>query len=77
MKPPVSRVEKIGLTVVKVGVEAGGSGWEWDLLLRSDAHHDNSLCNQVLEKKHLDEARERGAGVIDIGDCFLCDAGKV
>lgn len=45
-------------------------------LLRSDAHHDNPHCNRELEKRHLDEALEREAGIIDIGDLFCAMQGK-
>ena len=76
MKPPIRQIKKIGKTVVQIHVEAQPSNWEWDLLLRSDAHHDNSLCDQALEKKHLDEAKERGAGILDIGDNFCAMQGK-
>lgn len=49
---------------------------EFWFLLRSDVHHDNVHCDWVLEKKHLDQARERGAGIIETGDTFCCMQGK-
>lgn len=51
-------------------------GWEQWFLLRSDVHHDNPKCNQELEKKHLDEAKECGAYIIDNGDLFCAMQGK-
>lgn len=54
--------------VVTIKVDAIASGWEQWILLRSDAHHDNSDCDVKLEKKHLDQAKERGAGILDFGD---------
>ena len=46
------------------------------VLLTSDRHHDNPHCNQELEKKHLDEAKERNAVIIDYGDLFCAMQGK-
>lgn len=51
------------------------SGEFW-ALLRSDAHHDNTYADWSLERQHLDEARERGAVVIDGGDLFCAMQGK-
>ncbi len=42
---------------------------QW-FLLRSDAHHDSPYARNAIEKRHLDEAAERGAGVLDFGDLF-------
>ena len=42
--------------------------WEQWFLLSSDRHHDNAHTNQKLEKRHLEQAVERGAGIIDVGD---------
>jgi len=52
------------------------AGWEQWFLLRSDVHHDNPKSDRRLEKKHLDQAKERGAGVIDAGDLFCAMQGK-
>lgn len=49
---------------------------EWAFLLRGDAHHDNVHALHDLERKHLDQAVERGAGVIDVGDLFCAMQGK-
>ncbi len=46
------------------------------ILLRSDAHHDNPGCRQDLERKHLEEALERQAAIIDCGDLFCAMQGK-
>jgi len=45
-------------------------------LLRSDAHHDNGHTDQAMEKRHLREAVERGAAVLDIGDLHCAMQGK-
>jgi hypothetical protein len=62
--------------VATVRFEACNSGREFWVLLRSDAHHDNPHCDQALEKKHLEQAKERGAAIIDNGDLFCVMQGK-
>lgn len=52
------------------------AGWEQWILLRSDAHHDHPRCNQTLEKKHLEQAKERNALILDAGDTFCAMQGK-
>lgn len=61
------------VTTVRMDFTAGSEAW---FLLRSDAHHDNQHCNHKLERKHLDMAKERGAGIIDAGDYFCSMQGK-
>jgi hypothetical protein len=50
--------------------------WEQWFLLSSDRHHDNAHTNWDLEKKHLDEAVQKNAGVLDFGDLFCAMQGK-
>jgi hypothetical protein len=69
-QPPLRSVSRPSKTVVRVEVDASAKGFEWWVLLSSDRHHDNAYCNQKAEKAHLDLAKERGAGIIDIGDLF-------
>jgi hypothetical protein len=45
-------------------------------LLRSDAHHDNPHCDEAMELRHLKEAREKGAGIIDNGDLACAMQGR-
>lgn len=52
------------------------AGWEQWFLLRSDAHHDNLHADWSLEKKHLEQAKERNAGIFDGGDCLCLMQGK-
>jgi len=61
--------------VVRVKIDCNKQKEHW-FLLRSDAHHDNPYCDQELEKKHLDEAMEKGAGILDCGDLFCAMQGK-
>jgi hypothetical protein len=42
---------------------------QW-FLLRSDVHFDNPKSDRKMERRHLDQARERNARVFDFGDLF-------
>lgn len=65
----------ISPNVVNVNIDCRKKKDHW-FLLRGDAHHDNPKCKQDLEEKHLKEALERDAGIIDVGDLFCCMQGK-
>jgi len=56
--------------------ELSGVNDERWFLLSSDRHHDSMHCDWDLEKKHLDEAVRRGAGIIDLGDLYDAMQGK-
>lgn len=49
---------------------------EWWFLLSGDRHHDNPHALHSLERKHLDEAVARNAGVLDVGDLFCAMSGR-
>lgn len=55
---------------------AVSSQWEQWFLLRSDAHHDHMQCDRDMEHRHLAEAIERDAIILDIGDLFCAMQGK-
>ena len=46
------------------------------VLLSFDRHHDNPKSDNRLEKRHLEQARERNAVIIDGGDLFCAMQGK-
>ena len=46
------------------------------VLLSFDRHHDNPKSNNVMEKRHLEQAREKNAIIIDGGDLFCAMQGK-
>lgn len=50
--------------------------FEQDFLFTADRHWDNPKSLQDLQIKHLDEALDRHAGVIDFGDLFCAMQGK-
>jgi len=61
---------------VRMAVPAASSDFEAWFLLMADVHWDNPKCKRDLLKKHLDEAKARGAGIIDAGDFFCAMQGK-
>ena len=70
------KLETVTPNVHTIRFEGVHADWEQWILLRSDVHHDNVHCDQAFEKRHLDEARERNALVIDGGDLFCAMQGK-
>ncbi len=50
--------------------------WERWFFVCSDQHWDNPHCNRELYKRHLDQAVERNAGIIMVGDLFCLMQGK-
>jgi hypothetical protein len=62
--------------VLTVRFAAVKSGWEQWLLLSGDRHHDNVHCDRRLEHYHLEQARDREALIIDVGDLFCAMQGK-
>lgn len=69
-------IEKCGPNVHVVKIDFDSSKNEQWFLLRSDAHHDSADCDRVMEKKHLDQALERNALIIDYGDVFDAMQGR-
>ena len=60
----------------KIDIRLDRVGDEQRVLLMSDVHWDNPKCDWALLKKHLTEARDYDAPVIDNGDFFDCMGGK-
>jgi hypothetical protein len=52
------------------------AGFEQWYLLSSDHHRDNPKCKDELVLKHLNQAKERNAGILMFGDYFCCMQGK-
>jgi len=70
------KIESNGANVLTVKFSGISSGWEQWILLSADRHHDNIYCDRGLEKRHLEEAKERDAYVLDFGDLFCAMQGK-
>jgi hypothetical protein len=69
-------VEQDDPRVMTIRMEPTGPGWRQDFLLRSDAHRDNLYNVWEVEKRHLDQAKERGAGILDMGDMSCVMQGR-
>lgn len=50
--------------------------WEQWFLIGSDAHIDNPHCMQSLKRHHMNQAVEKGAGIIELGDTLDAMQGK-
>lgn len=70
------RINHVGPNSTAIYFDKIAKGWEQWILLRSDVHHDNPKCDQKLEKKHLEQAKEYDAIIIDNGDLFCAMQGK-
>ncbi len=49
---------------------------EFWFLITSDAHWDSADCDREMMKRHLDEAKQKQAGIIDNGDWYDLMQGK-
>ena len=52
------------------------SGWQKWILLSSDRHFDSPHSDRALQKQHLEQAKERDALIVDVGDFFDAMQGK-
>jgi len=71
--PPAPKwsAKKTYKNVVTVDVPARRDAeWEQWFMLSGDRHWDSPHSDHKLMKQHLDEAKNRQAGIIDIGDLF-------
>lgn len=60
-------------TIVRIQFK---NAFEQSFLISSDRHWDNPKSNQELQRKHLEQAKKKRAGVIDLGDFFCAMQGK-
>lgn len=51
-------------------------GWECWFLLTTDRHWDNPMSDRAMQRRHLDEALKRRAGIFDAGDLFCAMQGR-
>ena len=77
LKPPRWTVEEKRRNVHQLRLtETLKSGTEAWLLWMADEHWDNPACNLELLKQHHDEAIERRALIVKVGDTFCAMQGK-
>jgi len=70
------KVKQLSRNVHTVTFDLTSVDQEQWFLLSSDRHHDNAHTDWDLEAKHLKEAVNRQAGIIDIGDMHCAMQGK-
>ena len=71
------KVDSLSRSVVRVSMTAKKTvGWERWFLLSSDRHHDNAHTDHGMERRHLQEALEKQAGIVDAGDLHCAMQGK-
>ena len=75
-KNPKWTCKELSRNVHRVTFDLNSRSGKAYVLLRSDAHHDNPDCLQSMEKRHLDQAKERNAPIIDNGDAFCAMQGR-
>jgi hypothetical protein len=78
MKLPfaVERVDGANCVLTVRNLMRIGKGWEQWFLLVTDRHLDNPHADRALMRKHLDQAKERRAGVMEAGDLFCAMQGR-
>lgn len=59
-----------------VSIDANTADFEFPVLLSGDRHIDNRDSDLQRQRRHLDQAVARGAGVIDVGDLFDAMQGR-
>lgn len=65
---PYTTTELPGVLIVTF--EKYKKGWNQKFLLTSDRHHDSVYSNRDLELRHLQQAKEEDALILDAGDVF-------
>ena len=73
---PVWSIEKLQPQVHCITFHNVKSGDEFWALLMSDEHWDNKECERHILKRHHEEAKERNAPIIKIGDTYCAMQGK-
>jgi hypothetical protein len=70
-------VEETGPTVqtIRIAMDRNKEWSQW-MLVTADRHLDNPHSNRAMQKRHLDQAVERGAFVVDLGDLFCAMQGR-
>lgn len=69
-------VERTGTNVLTLRHNDVEAGWTQSYLLMADVHWDNPYCDRAMFKRHLEHAKEIGAGILVFGDFFCAMQGK-
>jgi hypothetical protein len=63
-------IEERARNIHKIRIDLPRVGDECWILLQSDVHWDHPTCDRSTLKRHLDQAKERDALILDAGDFF-------
>lgn len=70
-------VEQTSPTVTTIRIPVNRNReWEQWALITSDRHIDSPKSDRSMQRRHLEQARERGAFVLDLGDLYDAMQGK-
>lgn len=69
-------VEQRSRNVHQVVMQGDSASWEQWFLLTGDRHLDSADSDHAMQVKHLRQAQERDAGVIDVGDVLDAMQGR-
>jgi len=70
------RIDERARNIHRIVIDLPYVGDEQWVLLQSDVHWDNPKADREMFARHLDEARERDAPILDNGDFFCAMQGK-
>ncbi len=70
------RLERTDKSVITLRFDDVRHGWEQWFLLTTDRHWDHPTSDRDMQRRHLDEARAKNAGIMDAGDLFCVMQGR-
>jgi hypothetical protein len=71
------RIEQLEPHVINIHIDVPSvTNFEQWFLISADRHHDNLHANHEMELKHLKQAVDREAGILDFGDLSCAMQGK-
>ena len=70
---PLEKNQDGRVVTLRPEISADKDAW---FLLTADWHWDNPKCDRALLKKHLDQAKERNAGIFVFGDALCLMQGR-
>lgn len=63
------------VSTLRIGYQRAFS-WEQWVLVSADRHIDSPMSDLKMQKRHLEQAKERGAPILDFGDLFDAMQGR-
>lgn len=69
-------IEQLAPNIHRINITLNYVGDSQAVLCQTDVHWDNPKCDRATFRRHLDEARDKDAPVLDNGDFFCAMQGK-